>query len=56
MRCLAFIGLQLERAPLTERLVEVDVLLFAQRLDVEFEHVTKQFRAIYLDEREHIFA
>ena len=53
---LFFVGVQLEHAALPERLVEVDVLLLAQRFDVELEHVAEHFGPIELDEREHIFA
>ena len=53
---LVLIGVQLERASLAERLVEVDVLLFAQRFDVKFKQVAEHFGTLELDEHEHIFA
>src|ERR1700742_2491975 len=53
---LAFISLELDRASLTERLVEVDVLLFAQCFDLKLEQLAKRLGAFDVDQHEHIFA
>ena len=41
---------------LADRLVEIDVIFFAQALDVELEKLAEPFRRLKSDENEHIFA
>jgi hypothetical protein len=53
---LALVSFQLERATLAERLVEIDVFLFAQRFDVELKQVSEYFGALDIDEHQHVFA
>src|SRR5262249_17456294 len=51
---LAFVDLELDGAGLSQDLVEIDALDFAQRLDLEFEQFAESFRAREIAQDEHI--